>query len=875
MGDLLPSIPKSTFASELDAHNWSVVGLDEYNTDDDLAAVELFKEYPEALLRFASICCVLFMLVGIPGNMITIIALARCKKVRNATAVFIMNLSCSDLLFCCFNLPLAASTFWRRSWAHGRTLCRMFPLARYALVAVSLFTVLAITINRYVMISHPRLYPKLYKRQYLVIMVASTWIFSFGALIATWLEKWGRFGLDPTIGSCSILPDKNKRSPKEFLFVGAFMLPCLAIVICYARIFCIVREAARKSRAPVCGRPRGILEDSAVGSASTALERSPGPENGISHVAPTRRALLAPPVLHCPPTPAPERSSSSGVDTLDGHDEECVLDSKLRTTSGGDTTKRLRQAAVALKRSPATVRPPRLTHKDRKLLKMIMAIMLSFWVCYLPITLTKIFREFTSHPAANIADERLMTMDLLTSSANGTAVNVSGSIVLGLDEYGSDEALAAVELFKNYPEGLLKFATVCCVLFMLVGIPGNIITIVALARCKKVRNATALFIINLSISDLLFCCFNLPLAGSTFWTESWIHGRTLCRLFPMVRYALVAVSLFTILAITINRYIMISHPLLYPRLYTKMNLILMMAVIWIFSFGALFTTWFEVWGRFSLEPSIGSCTIVPDKHGKSPKKYLFIFAFLLPGLAIIICYARIFWIVKKVGKKSRASIRLRPRPTTEIIPTEVQSRDNVETENRPASLNLPNKLYTQRINCLCTFSSENSSCSGGESYTQDEYNRKMSSSNNRFKSSNETIRKIKVAFTNTRQPVAPKPLLPTRKDKKLRTMIMAIMLAFGLCHLPISVTKIFLEFTPHPVLKIISYILLYLTTCINPIIYVVMSNEYRQAYKNLITCRPQVKDMTESTGMKIINGLNKSFRKSERRVRLKNTQEPV
>lgn len=81
MGDLLPSIPKSTFASEVDGHNWSVVGLDEYGSDEALAAVELFRDYPEALLRFASVCCVLFMLVGIPGNLITIVALARCKKV--------------------------------------------------------------------------------------------------------------------------------------------------------------------------------------------------------------------------------------------------------------------------------------------------------------------------------------------------------------------------------------------------------------------------------------------------------------------------------------------------------------------------------------------------------------------------------------------------------------------------------------------------------------------------------------------------------------------------------------------------------------------------------------------------------------------------
>lgn len=81
-------------------------------------------------------------------------------QVRNATAVFIINLSLSDLLFCCFNLPLAASTFWNRAWTHGELLCRLYPLLRYGLLAVSLFTVLAITINRYVMIGHPRAYPR-------------------------------------------------------------------------------------------------------------------------------------------------------------------------------------------------------------------------------------------------------------------------------------------------------------------------------------------------------------------------------------------------------------------------------------------------------------------------------------------------------------------------------------------------------------------------------------------------------------------------------------------------------------------------------------------------------------------------------------------
>lgn len=48
------------------------------------------------------------------------------------------------------------------------------------------------------------------------------------------------------------------------------------------------------------------------------------------------------------------------------------------------------------------------------------------------------------------------------------------------------EELATTEIFPNYPEELLQFALALCVIFILIGIPGNLVTITALAVCKKV-----------------------------------------------------------------------------------------------------------------------------------------------------------------------------------------------------------------------------------------------------------------------------------------------------------------------------------------------------------------------------------------------------
>lgn len=105
-------------------------------------------------------------------------------------------------------------------------------------------------------------------------MVAGTWLCAFGALIQTWRGMWGEFGLDTSIGSCSIVPDsdskpfamniykklinvfnfskhKSDSSPKDIFFVGAFVVPCLAIIVCYARIFYIVRKTAMRSHEPM------------------------------------------------------------------------------------------------------------------------------------------------------------------------------------------------------------------------------------------------------------------------------------------------------------------------------------------------------------------------------------------------------------------------------------------------------------------------------------------------------------------------------------------------------------------------------------------------------------------------------------------------
>ncbi|KAL7302083.1 hypothetical protein TKK_0005312 [Trichogramma kaykai] len=62
-----------------------VLGGGHHYTEADHRS-NLLKDYPPWLLTFAAACCVLFMLVGIPGNLLTLFALFRTKKIQNVAA---------------------------------------------------------------------------------------------------------------------------------------------------------------------------------------------------------------------------------------------------------------------------------------------------------------------------------------------------------------------------------------------------------------------------------------------------------------------------------------------------------------------------------------------------------------------------------------------------------------------------------------------------------------------------------------------------------------------------------------------------------------------------------------------------------------------
>ena len=207
----------------------------------------------------------------------------------------------------------------------------------------------------------------------------------------------------------------------------------------------------------------------------------------------------------------------------------------------------------------------------------------------------------------------------------------------------------------------INFAIAMAVIYTLLGVTGNSLTIVGLTKDSNLRSqATTKFIISLAVSDLLFCAIMMPLNVAYFVLkrEGNFNGFPieLCQFCTYFYYAASGVSLFNLLLITINRYILICKNSKYCKIYTNFNIGLMIACIWFLGCGLIFFPLVGIWGKIGRDiDKYGvkgpSCNILHDEKGHNPKMFYMVLAFFLPCVTIIFCYSAIFLKIKKLQRE--------------------------------------------------------------------------------------------------------------------------------------------------------------------------------------------------------------------------------
>lgn len=129
--------------------------------------------------------CVYFMyslvfLVALLGNGLVCFVVQTSPRMKTVTNYFIVNLAVGDILMTLFCVPFSfVSMLVLRYWPFGAVMCKVVNFSQAVSVLVSAYTLLAISIDRYMVIMHP-LRPRLGKTA-AKLVVAAVW----GGALAT------------------------------------------------------------------------------------------------------------------------------------------------------------------------------------------------------------------------------------------------------------------------------------------------------------------------------------------------------------------------------------------------------------------------------------------------------------------------------------------------------------------------------------------------------------------------------------------------------------------------------------------------------------------------------------------------------------------
>nr|XP_026497254.1 neuropeptides capa receptor-like [Vanessa tameamea] len=205
--------------------------------------------------------------------------------------------------------------------------------------------------------------------------------------------------------------------------------------------------------------------------------------------------------------------------------------------------------------------------------------------------------------------------------------------------------------------------TVFLLVIFLTGVIGNVAVCVVIVRHPAMRTDTNYYLFSLALSDLLLLLFGLPNDLSVYWHQyPYSLGVVFCKLRALISEAASYVSVLTIVAFTLERYLAICHPLHIYAVAGLRRALRIVLALWVLSLLAAspfahYTTvnyhdYPPLSGNASLESAFCAMLELPSWYICELSSFFF---FILPGLIILCLYVRMGLRIRSTHSHSPGS----------------------------------------------------------------------------------------------------------------------------------------------------------------------------------------------------------------------------
>ncbi|KAM8802937.1 neuropeptide FF receptor 2 [Rhynchonycteris naso] len=215
-------------------------------SDTNITYVNYYLHHAQVAAIFIISYFLIFFLCMV-GNTVVCFIVVRNRHMHTVTNLFILNLAISDLLIGIFCMPITLLDNIIAGWPFGSSMCKISGLVQGISVAASVFTLVAIAVDRFRCIVYP-FKPKLtIKTAFIIIVII--WVLAVAIMSPSAImlhvqeEKYYRVRLNsqnktmPVYWCREDWPNKEMRKIyTTVLFANIYLAPLSLIVIMYGRI---------------------------------------------------------------------------------------------------------------------------------------------------------------------------------------------------------------------------------------------------------------------------------------------------------------------------------------------------------------------------------------------------------------------------------------------------------------------------------------------------------------------------------------------------------------------------------------------------------------------------------------------------------------
>ncbi|XP_076679256.1 neuropeptide CCHamide-1 receptor-like isoform X2 [Andrena cerasifolii] len=186
-------------------------------------------------------------------------------------------------------------------------------------------------------------------------------------------------------------------------------------------------------------------------------------------------------------------------------------------------------------------------------------------------------------------------------------------------------------------------------LILLIGLTGNGVLALTILRHSNMRNVPNIYVFSLALGDLLVIVTCVPFTSTAYILDSWPFGLVMCKVSECVKDISVGVSVFTLTALSADRFFAIVDPMrklhATGRRATRFTVIVA-SLIWLLAIFCAIPASFSYIKDFRVNKNVSfrACYPFPDEFGPNYSKTILVCRFFI-YYAVPLSIIAVFYIL--------------------------------------------------------------------------------------------------------------------------------------------------------------------------------------------------------------------------------------